>query len=90
MRQIFKYKLVTGEGSTILVLPESAEILSAGVQENDIVVWASLSLDDNATSQFEFIVVPTGSSFDNEKDYGFVQTVFMGWMVFHIFVRELG
>jgi hypothetical protein len=88
MRQIFKYTLVPGP-LTILTLSSSAEFLSAGVQGDDIVVWVAFDPDDDHQTNFKVIIVPTGVIFDNEKDYNFIQTVFVDRFVFHIFVREL-
>lgn len=92
--KIYKYPLnLATEGKCILKLPSDAKILSAGVQDYNIVVWAICDqfakfdpLVDE-TKIVEVAVVPTGVEL-NDVGYEFIQTVFIDWMVLHLFVRD--
>lgn len=80
MKSIYKYRLEPGE--TILTL--RGKILSAGVQGDDIMVWAVH--DDNALDrQVRVSVMGTGHPFVNAPESDFIGTVFLGPFVFHVF-----
>ena len=85
MRSIWKFKLNPAE--QFVHMPRGARVLSAGVQGNDICVWAVV--DPEAEKCLRAIkVYPTGSFMppaDNIDSAVFVGTVFLGWLVFHVF-----
>lgn len=83
MKAIYKYPLNPGE--TILTL--RGKILSAGVQGDDIMVWAVH--DDSALDrQVHVSVMGTGHLFVDAPESDFVATVFLGSLVFHVFATE--
>lgn len=81
MKSIYKYQLEPGE-ETILTL--RGKVLSAGVQGRDIMVWA---VHDDLTPECKVRVnvIGTGHLFVDAPETGFVNTVFLGPLVFHVF-----
>ncbi len=58
--KIFKYKLEFGKVTTV-DMPANAYVMSAGIQFNEIVIWASFSNEDEKyIKSRRFIVIPTG------------------------------
>lgn len=81
MKSIYKYQLEPAD-ETILTL--RGDVLSAGVQGQDIMVWAVY--DDAAPErQVRINVMGTGHLFVDAPDASFVGTVFLGPLVFHVF-----
>ena len=87
MKSIYKYPISIGE--TILTM--RGRILSAGVQDGSIMIWAVH--DDAALArQVRVSVMGTGWSFVNASESDFVGTVFLSspgfpptGLVFHVF-----
>lgn len=81
-RTIWKFPIELTFEMQLIELPKPARILSAGVQGNDIVIWAVV--DPEAEPQNRLVqVVPTGGRVP--ADATFLNTVFMGAFVFHVF-----
>jgi hypothetical protein len=64
-------------------MPKAHSILRADRQGDTICVWAGVKPDDEIVTQ-RFTVVPTGSRYD-QWSLMYVDTVFMGALVFHVF-----
>ena len=80
MKSIYKYGI--GIGETILTM--RGRILSAGVQDGSIMIWAVH--DDTALArQVRVCVMGTGHPFVAAPESDFVGTVFLGPLVFHVF-----
>jgi hypothetical protein len=81
MKKIYKYKIPK---NGLIELPYNAEILSAGVQNEDIFIWA---LVDTLTDMSETRVIEVlGTGFTlSYENYKFINTVFINECVFHIF-----
>lgn len=83
MRTIYKYQLQPGK--TTLTL--RGKVLSAGVQGKDIFVWAIY--DEDATERQVYVnTMGTGHEFVDAPESDFVGTVFLDWMVFHVFATD--
>jgi hypothetical protein len=84
MKSIYKYPLEACE-ETILTL--RGDVLSAGVQGNDIMVWA---VHDDAAPErrVRVNVMGTGHLFVDAAETAFVNTVFLGSLVFHVFATR--
>jgi len=83
VKTIYKYELQPGD--TILTL--KGQILSTGVQGDNIMVWAVH--DDNALDrQVRVSVMGTGHPFVDAPESDFIGTVFLGPFVFHVFATE--
>lgn len=81
MKTIYKYPLKPAD-ETVLTL--RGNVLSAGVQGDDIMVWAVH--DDGALDrQVRVSVMGTGHSFVDAPESDFIETVFLGSLVFHVF-----
>ena len=81
MKSIYKYQLEPAD-ETILTL--RGDVLSAGVQGGDIMVWAVH--DDTALERKVRVnVMGTGHPFVDASESAFVGTVFLGPLVFHVF-----
>lgn len=81
MKVIYKYALTPK-----VLLPKDASILKAGMQSGGLYIWALV--DPNETTKVErtFEIVGTGHSFDYERlKYTFIDTIFDGPFVWHIF-----
>jgi hypothetical protein len=80
MKTIFKYLL--NPGVTVVTL--RGDILSAGVQGDDIMVWA-IHDHDAPERQVRIYAMGTGHPFTATPSACFIGTVFLGPLVFHIF-----
>lgn len=80
MKTIYKYGLEPG----VTILTLRGKILSAGVQGDDIMVWA-VHDDDALERQVRVSVMGTGHLFVDAPESDFVGTVFLGPLVFHVF-----
>jgi len=86
MKRIWKF-LLTPEG--VIEMPINAEILSAGVQGEEIYIWAIVE-PGSPTETRRFQTYGTGHQIDIDPDYlWFIGTVFLGSLVFplvfHVF-----
>lgn len=94
MKRILKYKLPppAGNGSLIreVPLPQHSEVMSAGVQGDEVMVWALVDSDVDAVRVRDFKVLGTGWGLaDDELDgWIFLDTVFMEPFVWHVWVRS--
>jgi len=81
VKSIYKYPLRPAD-ETILTL--HGDVLSAGVQGNDIMVWA-VHDDDVPERRVRVNVMGTGHPFVDAPQASFVGTVFLLSLVFHVF-----
>jgi hypothetical protein len=86
---IYKYNLPLQDGVIKVDMPFGAEVVSAGVQGDDIFLWAEVNPKETIGTVRFFEVFGTGHPIpvDMGIERRFIQTVFMGWMVFHIYER---
>ena len=85
MKSIYKYRLDFSSfrpGGNILTL--RGQVLSAGVQGDDIMIWA-VHDDSTLARQVRVCVMGTGHPFVVAPESDFVGTVFLGPLVFHVF-----
>ena len=86
MTTIWKFELDVTQGDRVCIsIPKGAVVLSAGVQGRNFMVWAIV---DPAAPKVNrnFSVHGTGHSVPAEIEWSaFINTVFMGPLVFHIF-----
>lgn len=83
MKSIYKYQLEPG----VTILTLHGKVLSAGVQGEDIMVWA-VHDDSTLPRQVRVSVMGTGHPFVDAPESDFVGTVFLGPYVFHVFATE--
>lgn len=84
MKTIYKYQLDPAATTTLTL---RGAVLSAGVQGDNIMVWAVH--DDGAPPrQVHIHVMGTGHDFVDAPESSFVGTVFLGIFVFHVFATE--
>jgi hypothetical protein len=96
MRTIYKYKIEAPR--EIKALPAGAIIRKVGVQDQLICVWAEVDTEEKAREDFYFEVHGTGHRFDEvghgdlkkatEVKREFLETVFLGELVFHVYRRH--
>lgn len=86
--KIFKYELNGLAGQEVMI-PKGAKILSAGVQHGKIQIWALVE-PTNKLEAREFSVFGTGWPVNIKENFlQFIQTVFDGGLVWHVFeIRE--
>lgn len=86
MKTIFKYQL--NDVTDTITMPEGAQVLSAGVNKgkDDVFIWCLVDTD-NALVERKFATIGTGwdMSLLANNDLVFIDTVFVDWMVFHVF-----
>lgn len=82
MKKIYKYKI--DPSLREYDLPYGATILSAGVQGDDIFIWA-LTDTENPLSTRYIDVYGTGHIVSENGTLRFIDTVFIGNFVFHVF-----
>jgi hypothetical protein len=92
-RVIYKYKLSdTIEEDGKIGLPRGAQVLSVGVQDDSIFIWAVVSPDETMIEVRTFYVLMTGQTMPEDIDVHFLGTVhlYSGKIVLHVFeeVRE--
>ena len=78
---IWKY-LLTPDGA--IEMPLGAIVLSAGIQGDDIFIWAIVNPSETKRVIKRFITPGTGMEWENTSAR-FINTVFLGRLVFHIF-----
>jgi hypothetical protein len=81
VKSIYKYQLKPAD-ETILTL--RGKVLSAGVQGDDMMVWA-VHDDETPEHNVRINVMGTGHPFVDAAVSSFVNTVFLGPLVFHVF-----
>lgn len=87
MRTVFKYRLTVDDAVTIK-MPKFAKILSVGVQQESVFLWALVDTDKLEENR-HFRIAGTGHPIE-EAHLTFLGTVFLmrGQLVFHIFEIE--
>jgi hypothetical protein len=81
---IWKFTLADGFHLQSFDLPSPARIISAGVQGQDIVIWVTVNPRSDVFNLRRFVqVVPTGGTVPQNSEI--IDTVFLDWMVFHVF-----
>lgn len=84
MRTIYKYKLELKETQRVS-MPAYSQIIKAGVQDNEIYIWAIIDTDKELLDKL-IRIVGTGNSTDAMTQANYhIDTVFMGSFVWHIF-----
>lgn len=73
------------EGTQNIALPADASIISAGMFEGKLSVWAAYSPNYPGVKQGKIVVVKTGEEFPFQLPMMFVQTVIDGQNVYHVF-----
>ncbi|OBC11419.1 hypothetical protein A5784_35055 [Mycobacterium sp. 852013-50091_SCH5140682] len=86
MKFIYKYKLDPQEEQ---ILSLRGPVLSAGVQGDDIMVWAEHD-DEMSPRKVRVSTRGTGHALDGADEGQFIGTVFLGSLVFHIFANYAG
>ena len=83
MKTIHKYIL---EPKTVLQLRIDSEVLSVGVQNENVVLYVKEDLEQVLSEMRTFVAFGTGHTIDDELDLEFIGTVFLNnGLVFHIF-----
>jgi hypothetical protein len=85
MKTIYKYKLDPQEEN---ILELRGPVLSAGVQGEDIMVWA-IHDGEEPPHRVRISIRGTGHQLKGADEGRFVNTVFLGSFVFHIFADRL-
>ena len=82
---IYKYNL-DPRGTTILSLPLGSQVLSAGQTDNNLVVWADVTKEQE-TEHHVISTVFTG----DEAPYNstFLGTIVIGSLVHHVFIYNV-
>ena len=88
MKKIYKYELNLGSGW--IELPKGAITRKLGVQGNAIFLWAEVDPREAEKESKCFEVFGTGHEIyeDMGIDRVYVDTVFMGELVWHIYQRD--
>jgi hypothetical protein len=84
MDSIWKYGLDIADTQE-LPLPLGAEILSVGVQNDNLVLWAICDPYQQTRSPRTIEIFGTGHSIDRDTRRKFIGTVQMSSLVWHIF-----
>ncbi len=86
LRQIYKYDLKRS-----VDLPVEGRVLKIGVQRGEIMLWWDFPvLSVPETETVEFMVVGTGTLYEVPKSAVFIDTVFSGSLVWHVFQIQKG
>lgn len=82
---IFKYVLKSDVH--VADMPAGARILKAGIQNRSICVWALVSPDAPRVSRL-LTVYGTGAPISSVDQFDYVDTVFVGPLVWHVFAEK--
>jgi len=85
MKRIFKYELHHAENS--FDIPCIHKVLKVGVQDGKVYLWAEID-DQSRMSKKSFEAVPTGGALPDFSFLKYAETVFLGPLVFHIYLGE--
>jgi len=91
MNAIYKYEL-SGDTPQTISLPISSTVLSVVEQNEKIVMYAIVDVEQENTEEIRFLLLGTGQIFDNTLDgYSFLNTVKLlgGNLMLHVFVEIL-
>ena len=91
MLTIYKYSISDAQGGySSNELPVGAKILSSAFQGNDLFIWALVDTDAVKERRY-FLVFPTGSDIGSyaEQMLIFINTAFIGSLVFHVFEYKM-
>lgn len=81
MKVIYKYELTNK-----VTLPINSIVLKAGMQNGIMCIWVLVDNNELDASERNFEIIGTGHPFEYDYlDYRFVNTVFDGPFVWHIF-----
>lgn len=86
MKSIYKYKLEPQDEN---ILELRGPVLSAGVQGDDIMVWA-VHDDELTRHKVRVSTRGTGHWLEGADEGEFIGTVFLGSLVFHVFTAPAG
>ena len=78
---IYKYQLTLVE-SQYVTMPEGADVLSTGLQNGIITIWAKVN-PNNPSIAYAFYIVGTGGEVPNNTE--FIGTVMQDRFVWHVF-----
>ena len=81
MKTIYKYELT---GPCEIYIPEYAAVLKCGVQDEKIIIWCLVETD-RPTEKRCFSIVGTGQFINDTKKLVYIDTVFIGRFVWHVF-----
>ena len=90
MNVIYKYEL-SGDTPQTVLLPINSTILSVVEQNQRIVMYALVDVEQENTQEIQFLLLGTGLNFDNTLDgYTFLNTVKLsdGAIMVHVFVEK--
>jgi hypothetical protein len=90
MKSIHKYTLQP-KGIQLIELPKGAKVLSCAVQQENVVIWALVDLEETGAENIEVTAFPTGQIIDPDRDMGvFLGTVLLNEtrIVLHIYYKQ--
>ncbi len=83
MVRIYKYSIPIQDDFT-LEIPESAQVLSVDVVDNQPRLWILVDPHEDFTTR-RFVTVPTGEEFNGEGNFIGTYLLSGGALVFHLF-----
>lgn len=86
MKTIYKYPLKVEDEQTV-AFPMGATVLSAAFQGETLYMWALIDKDEECSESQKIFIYGTGHEII-EGNSRFISTVFIGSLVFHVFVRN--
>jgi len=80
MRTVYKYDITRGYAE----IPTPFKVRKVGYQAMTLCLWAEVDTK-NSPRRFEFFAVPTGGTVPEIADLEYLDTVFEGAFVWHIY-----
>lgn len=81
IKKVFKYNI--NEAKTML--PVGALVLKVALQNDNLCLWALVDPEVKGHVEREFQVYPTGYEIEEPYKHSYLETIFRGDMVFHVF-----
>lgn len=87
------YKFILHPASKTILTSGSYKVISALAQDDNIVIYGLVDVEDETVKEIEYIVLGTGHYIEKVKLEGFefINTVQMNnGLIFHVFIKDNG
>ena len=80
MKTIYKFPI-----RHTIEVPKNARLLKIGIQKEDSVAWYELDTTETEYRRDEYYVIGTGRDMEDYEDISYIDTLFQGDYVWHVY-----
>ncbi len=84
---IYKFQL-TKSARQLVELPKNAEILKLDVRDTELFIWAFVESGPEENIKHEIFIFKTGHPINDRHKLKYLNTVFDGYFVWHVFMKD--